>query len=873
MKKIFFCFFSIVFSFCSLAQTSVYQTAEDGINNLLSNSDFVQEILSLEKSDFSPDKLDQYLLKYLPEYQSYKVTNTAIDFSKIYYANAEGASPEVLAGLLGKALDMNTSEIQNLKGVFSGSFNLTTASGTTTDLSKKLYESDLDPNVDYAVDLGVDFFQKKFGDGGLNSSLIDIGGGLLGNLLSEINAMEKEKLAKSLMIERLNKDQQVFNLGYFQEAEGNIYSGVSLKDKTDTGRNDLQLHYKARKSMPGNMGILVENVDYPKSVGLLNEVIELYKKNPARAYYLYMAYVDRALCKMQMNAYRAAVIDYYFAQKVLEGILAGKLPDQSLKSVFPKGYFDSSDKTSYLKGEQVQTIGTLGYSDLVNVVLCRAFAKYRSEDYKGAISDARIALGLGLKHFGGSETQINGYQDISKAIEAMAEFKLGHYNASFALFGSSTLSEDLIKDSDGDGITDFTDQFDSRKMQNPQALKESGRTLFYGFPSYFPFDIIQVKGLSYYKAGKLNEAIGIYENLVASETSANYKTFTKVGGDISAVLASLASFYYTKGDFTKSVSLLNKAIALDPDKLEYYFKRGSYKKANGQISEAEADFDVVKKPVLFKAKASEQQSVEYYNTAYEKALSGSENNAVFRVIKEAASAYPDLEVFYSFGIKYLNSAQNSVHADELAQIYKTSSPLHYHILKALSYSFAGDEEHEKSEFFEAFEKGASFYMMSLSIHPEHRILIQQKSYCCELMSRFMSRTNNSFISSDFDREKMDQYFDSLYVALGEQYSANKAMEGILAKQKREQKAKFLGDFEEYLRILESQKMLLEMSPIHAFDYVELLFILGKKDEAVSFAKKVVQKGKLMKSNELDPNSRFSNAYYYGLKNIAESNCQ
>lgn len=873
MKKLASVFFVLLFTKNITAQSVDYRSAEDGINQLLSHPEFIEDIVNLGTSDLSAAKFDQYLSKYVPEYNSFKIENTAIDFSKIYYANVEGVSVDNLAGVFGKALNLNNTQTQNLKNVFSGNLNPASGNAYSADLASQLYDRGKNPQLDYAIDMGVDFFQGKFGDGGITSSLIDLGGGLMGNLISELNKREQEKMEEYLRLERMSIDQQVFETGILQEAEGNIYSGVKLVDKTNPERKDLQIHYKARKSMPGNTGVMVENVDYSKAINLLNEAIDQYKKNPDRSYYLYLAYVDRALCKMQLGAYRAAIIDYYFAQKILDGILSGKLPDNSIELIFPKGFFDASNKATYQKGKLDQKVGTLSYSDLVNVILNRAFAKYRAADYSGAISDAKLASGLSESKQIGAEYQLNGYKDISKAIEAMAEFKQGRHNASFDLFSKARLNDDLIKDSDNDGITDFTDRYDSGNMQNPQARKESGNILYYGFPNYFPFDIIQMKGLSLYKAGKLSEAIGVYENIVASESSAYYKTFTKAGGDISAVLASLASFYYSKSNFSRAISLLDKAISLDPARLEYYFKRGSYKKSNGQESEAQADFDIVKNPSLLKGKISEKQSVDYYLTAYEKALSANDKNAVFSAIRDAISAYPDQDDFFNYSIKYLNNSQNAAHADELSEKYKSVNPARYHILKSLAFSFSSDEQKEKEEMIKAFENGAGFYLMSLALHPEQRILLQQKPYYCELLKKYISRTNNSFIPKQFDRAKQERYLDSLYEALNEQYSANKAMAGILEKQKREQKAKFLGDFEEYLKVLESQKMLLEMSPIHAFDYVEILFILGRGEDAVSFAQKTVQKGKLMKSNEADPNSRFSNTYYYGLQNIAGGNCR
>jgi tetratricopeptide (TPR) repeat protein len=850
-----------------------YRTAEDGINRLLSNPQFVNDVADLGTSDFSLEKLDGYLTKYVPEYSNFKINNSTLDINKIYYANAEGASTDNLANLLGNSLKLNPAQTQNLKHNLSGTNIYSPTSNLSTGLGNSMYERGKNAKVDYAVDYAVDFFQNELGDGGMNSALIDIGGGLLGNLALEMNKREQEKMAEEARQNRLFDDKEIFTGGVRREAVGNIYTGIKFVDKTAPERSDLQTHYKAKQLIPNGDGTTSLNLDYEKAIKLLNEAIGKYKNNPNRAYYLYMAYVDRASSKMQIAAYRAAIIDYYFAQKVLESILSGKLPDNSIEAIFPKGYFDVSNKSTYIKGKVQTKIGTLTKKDLVNIIQNRAFAKYRAEDYNGAISDAKLAIKTLVDNNISSTGIPNDYKDISQAITAMAQFGLGKYTDSYASFLNANLNDDMTKDSDNDGITDFADSYDMKNSQNPYAIKESGSTIFYGFPNYFPLDIEQIRGLTYYKVGKLKEAISSYENIVSSETN-NYtygtigkQIFTKVGGNISSVYSTLGSFYYTSGDKVKAMSLMDNAIKLNPNQLEYYYKRGTYRKAANKIKESEADFAIVKNPELLKNNTT-AKSLEYYATKYAQSKSSTNKEEEFKTIKEAMSDYPQL--YYSWALSYLISTKNSEHAVELSKLVIKDSK-EYHVLQALNYAFSANTQKEEEEIVLAFEKGAGFFTFRTQFI-DFRLM--QKPYYVKLLAKYMSPTNNNFVPQDFNqqqKENMKRMLDSTYLVINKQYENVKGMKGIMADTQKEQMAKSLGEYEAYLNILDSKKMLLSMSTIHSLDKIECLFILNRKEEAIKYAEKVISKGKLMKPQDesINPNSKLTNDYYFAIENISK----
>jgi hypothetical protein len=137
----------------------------------------------------------------------------------------------------------------------------------------------------------------------------------------------------------------------------------------------------------------------------------------------------------------------------------------------------------------------------------------------------------------------------------------------------------------------------------------------------------------------------------------------------------------------------------------------------------------------------------------------------------------------------------------------------------------------------------------------------------------MSKTNNNFIPLEFDKAKMTKVLDSTYSAMTDQYknSAVKGMAQSIEKGKKTLMAKALGNYEEYLDILNSDKMVLEMTAINSLEKIECLFILNRREEALKFAKQVWSKGKLRQPID-NPLYEISNGYYYAIQNIAKGTC-
>ena len=867
MKKLIFTFSLFTCTSLFFAQSNDYRTTEDGMTKLINNPDFINDMVKLGTEPLSLEKLDSYFIKYVPEYSNFKIDNTKIDFNNLYYVNSEGVSNELIADKLGSLLNLKNNESQNLKNILTGNISYSQTSGLSTGLGNELYARGKDKNVDYVVDYSVDFFQTKLGDGAANSALIDIGGGMLGAAITELNKKYYEKLAEEERVALLVDDYMVQLSG-----STTIYDKESKKyiSGTRPEQRDLLVHYKAKQKMPNNNGVLQGVIDYEVANKLLSEAILLYRRNADRAYYLYQAYVDRALCKMQTGAYRGAIIDYYFGQGILENILKGKLIDKSVYFNYPQGYFDLQNKSTYRKGKIETKFGALNNKDLVIIIINRAFAKYRCKDFNGAIADAELATKTLVNKNIASSGKANDYKDIIESIKAMSQFGLGKYSASYKTFSEANLDDDLFADLDKDGITNFLDLDDKGAEGYLDKAEGFKKTEYYGLPNYFPFDIAQIKGVTYYKANQLDKAIGIYENLLSSENTnlqfvaAGKKTFTKVGGDITSVYSTLGSFYYTKGDKTKAVKLLDEAIKLNPNQLEYYFKRGTYKKGLGLTKEADLDFKIVKDPESLKANST-SKSFEYYLTKYTELTSANKTQEQFLLIKEALQTSPEHLAYFLWAIKNLNLSQSRENANEISEILKTN-PKKHHIIRSLYYTFSGDNQKEEEEMFLAFEKGEGFYSLSM-----YQLSIREKPYYCKLLTKYISNTNNNFTNVESDKVKIAHLLDSIHIVSLAKYKNVKGMESKLEDIHKSGKAKALGNIEEYLDILNSNKMLLGASAMNSLDKIECLFILNRREEAIKFAKQVWSKGKLMKPMD-NPLFEMSNGAYYAIESIAKGTC-
>jgi tetratricopeptide (TPR) repeat protein len=579
---------------------------------------------------------------------------------------------------------------------------------------------------------------------------------------------------------------------------------------------------------------------------------------------------------MQTGAYKGAIIDYYFAQGVLEKVLEGKFKDQSVYFIYPEGYADILNKKTFAKGKRETKYGILNNNDLVIIIINRAFAKYRAKDYNGAIADAEIARKILVNKNIVVSGKPNDYKDIIETIIAMSQFGLEKYAESYKTFSAAYLNDDLFVDIDKDGSVDFLDLDDKGVAGLLDKMEGYNETEYYGLPNYFTFDIAQIKGMSYYKANKIDDAISIYEYILTIENTKllnilPLKTFTRIGGDVSSIYSTLGSLYFTKGDKAKAIKYLDDAINLNPNQLEYYFKRGTYKKAIGLTKEADADFKIVKNPELLKVN-NIKKSPEYYSTKYTELATASKTQEQYLLLKEAMQTYPDNDEWFGMMVRDLKLSKNSSGAKEISEMLPVNTK-RYHIMRSFYHAFSADNQKEEEEIFLAFENGLGFYESSLA----YQLNLRSKPYYCKLLTKDMSKTNNNFIPLEFDKVKMTKVIDSISSAIYDQYknSANKELAKIMEDQKKSGRAKSLGNYEEYLAILNSNQMYLETSAALALDKIECLFILNRREEAIKFAKQVWSKGKILK-----PDSRVSsnvyiemtNGFYYAIQNIAKGTC-
>lgn len=798
------------------AQTVDYRTSEDGINKLLSNTDFVQDVLKLGTSEnFTLEDFNNYMTKYVPEYSNFKIDGTKLDFNKIYYANIEGNSTDALVDLFGKSLNMKSGDIQTMKNAFNGQLKYSPNSSYSTGLSHQLYERGKDAKVDLAVDYSVDFFQSKLGDGGLNSALIDIGGGLLGGLFNALNERYDQKMAELEKNKKNNSDLTAY-----------ITGTINLEKYK---QSDLANHGKA-------LIFSSIKVDYDLAIQHLNEAINEYKKNPERSCYLYLAYMDRAFCKMQKGAYRAAIIDYYFAQKIIELVENKKLPNI---------YYPTHTKDTPM-------VSLISPYEIFSVHIKRAYAKYRLGDFKGSINDINSFFDIQIKKPQLTTNQPNDFKDFAYALKAMNYYSLNYTKEAYETINKANIDGSALNDTNNDGIIDFIDKAGTNNIF----------LMYHKFPLYFIFDIEQIRGLISYSNGDINKAIEVYEKILSTETNIvnnkenNYSnSFTKSGGDISTVFSTLSSFYFNKNQKEKALNYIDQALMLNPDVKEYKLKKDNYTKSSIK------NRDTKNNPEITKKTPSEFQ----YKTLYEKLSLENNNIELFKTIKNSITSYPKENLFFAWAFKYFENNNNPNNIDEIANLYTESSKKNYHLLKALKYSFMNDIQNEKDEIIKSFESGNGFYEMNIKlIYPEQNFKLINKKYYCTLINKFLSKTNNNFIPLTFNKEEKTKELDSI-----KKSNENKISQGYEFYYKSSEylsyREKSLGNYNEYLKFLEKNKST-KLNPDEVLNKIEILFILNRKNEAIEYAKKIYDKGKFMKSD-------FKYEYRQIIENIATGNCQ
>lgn len=184
-------------------------------------------------------------------------------------------------------------------------------------------------------------------------------------------------------------------------------------------------------------------------------------------------------------------------------------------------------------------------------------------------------------------------------------------------------------------------------------------------------------------------------------------------------------------------------------------------------------------------------------------------------------------------IKCLEIDKSAANALEASGLYPNDKK-RTHLLKSLYGTYKGDAQMDETEMFAAFENGLYFYNLWIM----YQMDIRHKPYYCRLFLKHATPENNNFISPETDKEQVRKEIDSSFTATMEQYKNVKGMEKQMKKSQKMLEAKMLGNIKEYSDILDDTSMHTSMT---AMDRIECLFILGKKEEALKFAKKIKSK--------------------------------
>lgn len=849
MKKILIRYF-LLLPLLALAQGKDYRSSEDALNQLINNPQFVEDVLKGNAKPLTLQSADEYLSIYVPEYANFKLSNK-VDVSKLYYANLNDVSTDQVADQLGNLFGLNPTQWQLMKTTLNGSNAYTPVNGKSSGIASQLYERGKDKQLDLGVDAAVDFFQGEFGDGGIKSLGIDVAGGLMGYAFSGINRRYEEKLKQEKILAEAMNDYNVYE------------SGAQLNNQK-SGQEDLFAHSQAEMlSLPKFR--VIKAASYKDAISLFDQAIAGYKRNPARAYFMFQAYQGRGRSKMQLGAYRSAIVDFYYAQTLLDAMLAGKLPDKSIRSVWPTGYYDAGNKKTYAKGKADFSIGSITKLDQVTLLVSRAYAKYRLDDFSGAIADCNTARGINASL--PASTIANNPAAIIDAVKAMAEFGQGNYAQSYSTFSKSGITDDLIADIDGDGLVDFADADEGGQPMILDKVENLGEVEYRGLPDYFVYDIAQIRGLCYYKANQVDAAIAIYETILRTENDkGNYglpekRAFTKSGGDVSSVYASLGNFYVAKGDKQKALIYFDKAISIKPDQMEYYLSRANCKKLLGDKAGADNDIAAFKKP---EAVATSKKAEAYYQTKIAEFESTRNNAALLDLTREAVVIYPKNEAFFCTLVKSV-MAEEKPEKTQTAANAVASDLRRKEALLSLQSRQSGDVAGEEAHLTAAFEHGLGLFEAS----KVYRLRLETRPYYCKLLAKYATKTNNTFIAANFNRDEMIQTLDSTYNSIAEYRTATGIMKKMLDNSRRQQTAKALGEVENYLKELNEDKNISENVSIMALDKMECLFILEKDEEAIKFAKKIVSAGKIVPLQD----NPVCNDALEGIRTIAKGECQ
>lgn len=257
---------------------------------------------------------------------------------------------------------------------------------------------------------------------------------------------------------------------------------------------------------------------------------------------------------------------------------------------------------------------------------------------------------------------------------------------------------------------------------------------------------------------------------------------------------------------------------------------------------------------------------QYYRNSLRQPPIAVNNYKVIELMKDAAEMYPDNLIFFYELVKSIKKENKPNETSAIASSFSTHK-IRYHILQSIYYKQISEYEREKQEMFRAFHNGLGLFDASKTYDLE----ISERPYYSQLMLSHASPSNNTFIPSDFDKEKTTAFLDAVYNSIPEYRSATGGTKTILEASRAKEYARSLGNIEEYLQLMEKSEALHTPISFEVLDRIECLFILKRPAEAIEYAKKIVADGYLQIQNvnhgaHIDYANRSIKAIY----NIADS---
>ncbi|CAM4356442.1 hypothetical protein SAMN06265348_11329 [Pedobacter westerhofensis] len=242
------------------------------------------------------------------------------------------------------------------------------------------------------------------------------------------------------------------------------------------------------------------------------------------------------------------------------------------------------------------------------------------------------------------------------------------------------------------------------------------------------------------------------------------------------------------------------------------------------------------------------------------------NRKLIELMRNAAEMYPDNLIFFYELIKSLKKEDNPKETCAVANSF-SAHKIRFHILRSVYFKQLNEYEREQQEMFRAFNNGLGLFDASKTYDLE----IGQRPYYAQLLMSHASATNNTFIPSDFDKEKTAAFLDTVYCSIPEYRSATGGTKKILEASRAKEYARSLGNIEEYLHLLENSNLPGPLISFEVLDRIECLFILKRADEAIDYAKKVTATGDLKIQNVNDgAHINYANRCIKTIYNIADA---